>query len=79
VGAYAVHLDRSSSLWEFDFFFFDDQVGAEDATSYLATVLAVTDMTSALFAEEIIIIDFDGDSLAETRSFHVRLLPRYEC
>lgn len=68
--AYTVHLNGTLALWEFNFLFLDDQVGTEDSSGYLPTVLAVTDVAASLFAEEVVIVDFDGDGLAEAGSFH---------
>lgn len=67
---YTIFLDRILPLGELDLVLFDDQVRSENATGYFATVLAMTDVTTSLFAEKIVIVDFDGDSLAEAGSFH---------
>ena len=37
----------------------------------LAAVLTVTDVASALCAEEIVIIDLDGHGLTKTGAFHL--------
>lgn len=67
---YTVLLDRALSFRELDFIFLDDQIGAEDTTGYFAAVLAVADVAASLFAEEVVIVDFDGHGFAEAGSFH---------
>ena len=65
-----VFLNAILPLWKFNLLIFDDEVDADDTACYLTAVPAVANVTSTLLAEEIIVVDLNGHSLAVTRSFH---------
>jgi hypothetical protein len=55
----------------FNLFSFNRKVGTKHPSSNLSAVSAVAKMPSAMTREEIIVVDLDDNSAAQTLSFHL--------